>query len=44
MENHNAETVKSELEGLAKFRTCPEYRDRGGHLFRGRKFKEDGTV
>ena len=21
----NAETVKSELEGLAKFRTCPEY-------------------
>ena len=25
MENRNAETVKSELEGLAKFHTCPEY-------------------
>ncbi len=25
MENLNAEQVKSELEGLAKFRTCPEY-------------------
>lgn len=25
MENLNAETVKSELEGFAKFRTCPEY-------------------
>lgn len=22
---HNAEQIKSELEGLAKFRTCPEY-------------------
>lgn len=25
MENLNAEEVKSELEGLANYRTCPEY-------------------
>lgn len=25
MENLNAETVKSELEGLVKFNTCPDY-------------------